>query len=423
MNESRSLAKKVFVPVALLAAGLLLLVVLSLRIGTLPVSTDDAVGALFSYDEDSYPQQVIRSLRLPRTLLGLAVGAALGVSGAVIQGISRNPLGDPGILGINSGAALAIVVALSVFGITSPGAYVWIGFLGSLAAAVLVIGLGSAGQRDLSGPRLVLAGFVTSTLLSAWMTAVLLLDAQTLDLVRFWLAGSLAGRDPLSLVQVAPFLVLGTGALLFSGTALNILQLGEDSARSLGMNTALVRTILGIGVVLASGAAVAAAGPISFVGLAVPHLVRALTGTDYRRILPLAALAGPIVLLASDIVGRLVVRPSELQVGIVTAVLGAPVLIALLLGKDRRRRAAVATSAGVATGAESTADAGPATGAEPATSAGTAPRAGVATGADAMPGSEPTSGADAAAGTDAGAAMRADAATGADKSSAKGPTI
>jgi iron complex transport system permease protein len=323
------------------SAGLLLgcavLVVvglLSLRIGSVDVNTEDALNALFAYNPTSYEQTVVRSLRLPRTLIGLCVGAALAVAGAIMQAATRNPLAGPSILGVSSGAAFAIVTAVFLGRLTAPLQYVWFAFAGALGASALVYFVGSLGRDGPSPVKLALAGAIVTALLGAWTTALLLLNQQTLDVVRFWLAGSLSGRDLTVLWTVLPFIVVGlVGGLLF-GTQLNILSLGEDTARALGVRTGLVRAACALLVVMLTGAAVAAAGPIGFVGLAVPHLVRAVVGPDYRWVLPYAALVGPGLLLAADILGRVLARPSELQVGIVTAFCGAPFLI--YLARQRR---------------------------------------------------------------------------------------
>lgn len=320
----------------LLTATLVVTAVLSLRIGSLGLSTDDAVAALFRYDANSYEQTVVRSLRLPRTLIGLGVGAALAVSGAVMQAATRNPLAGPSILGVSSGASFAVVSAIYFLGIASPSGYVWFAFAGAAAASLLVYGIASAGRGGATPVKLALSGVIVSALLASWSTALLLLDQETLDRVRFWSAGSLAGR-PLDIFwTVLPFLLVGlTGALLMS-RQLNVMSLGEDTAKALGLHTGRVRLISAVLVVMMTGAAVAAAGPIGFVGLAVPHIVRIVSGPDYRWVLAYCVLVGPILLLGADIVGRVIVRPAELQVGIITALCGAPFLI----GIARQRRVA-----------------------------------------------------------------------------------
>lgn len=311
------------------ALGLLALVaLLSIRVGSVPIDTGTVFDALFHFD-GSDEHIIVRSLRVPRTLIGLGVGAALAVAGAVAQGVTRNPLGSPDILGINAGAAFAIVTAIHGLGFVTPSAYLWFAFAGALCAAVLVYALGSAG----GGPtpvKLALSGAVLTALLGSWTTALLVLDQRTLDEARFWLAGSLAGRELSVFVTVVPFLVAGLVMSLVLGRQLNALSLGEDVSRGLGQRTTLVRIACALAVVFLAGAAVAVAGPIVFVGLATPHIVRVIAGADYRWILCYSLALGPVLLLASDILGRVVVRPAELQVGIVTAFCGAPVLIHLV---------------------------------------------------------------------------------------------
>jgi iron complex transport system permease protein len=313
----------------LVAGALAFVVILSLRIGSIGITNADAFDALFRYRPESYEQTVVRTMRLPRTVIGLGVGAALAVAGAAMQATTRNPLADPSLLGVNSGASFAIVTAVYFGHLTHPLQYVWFGFLGALGAALLVYVIGAAGAGGATPVKLALAGVIVSALLGAWSTALLLLSKQTLDVVRFWLAGSLAGRDLTLFFAVVPFLALGVGGMLLLGRQLNLLSLGEETARALGMRTGRMRAVVALLVVLMAGASVAAAGPIGFVGLAVPHLVRAMVGPDYRWVLPFCVLVGPLLLLSADIAGRVVARPAELQVGIITALVGAPFLIAL----------------------------------------------------------------------------------------------
>lgn len=321
----------------LVGIGLLVMVSLaSLRIGSIGITTTEAVDALFNYDPTSYNETVVRSLRLPRTVIGLGVGAALAVAGAMMQATTRNPLADPSILGVNSGAAFAIVTAIFFFGLTQPYEYVWLAFAGAGAASALVYAIAAAGRGGATPVKLALAGAVVTALLGAWITALLLLDEQTLDIVRFWLAGSLVGRSLSVFWLVLPFMAIGLVGGLLLTRQLNVMNLGEDAARALGLNTGRLRLTTSLLVVLMTGAAVSAAGPIGFVGLAVPHVVRVFTGPDYRWILAYCLVAGPLLLLSADITGRVIARPAEVQVGIVTAMCGAPFLIAIA----RQRRVA-----------------------------------------------------------------------------------
>lgn len=314
---------------ALAAAGALLAVVilLGLRLGSIPITGWDAFNALFRYSPDSYEQTVVRFMRLPRTVIGLGVGAALAVAGAAMQATTRNPLADPSILGVNSGAAFGVVAAVYFAQLTHPLHFVGFAFAGGIAASAIVYAFASAGTGGASPVKLALAGVVVSALLNSWLTAMLLLNRETLDVVRFWLAGSLAGRDAAVFYAVSPFLVAGVAGMLLAGSQLNVLSMGEETARVLGMDTGKTRMLVTALVVLMVGAAVAAAGPIGFVGLAVPHIARALVGPDYRWVLPFCVVLGPLLLLGADVAGRVIARPAEVHVGIVTAFVGAPFLI------------------------------------------------------------------------------------------------
>lgn len=329
----------------LLGLGVLLLLVVSGTIcsflyGARSIPAEDAWAALrdlpatsSSPEEVPVNQRVVAELRLPRTILAIIVGAALGVAGALIQGHTRNPLADPGILGISSGAALSVVASYALLGISAPWATAVVAFLGAIAATALVFGLASAGRATVNPLTLVLGGAALSAVLSAITSAFVLTSENNLDRMRFWTVGSLAGRDMNIALSVLPFVVLGLILAFATGPQLNILNLGDDVAADLGINTAAAR-LGGMGIIaLLAGAATAAAGPLGFIGLVVPHIVRALTGPDYKWILPYSALAGAALLLYADVVGRLIARPGELQVGIVLAFVGAPFFIVLIYRK------------------------------------------------------------------------------------------
>nr|WP_246632155.1 iron chelate uptake ABC transporter family permease subunit [Pseudonocardia nigra] len=277
---------------------------------------------------------VVRALRLPRTLLGVLVGAALGMAGALIQGHTRNPLADPGLLGVNAGAGFLVVIGIYVFGVTSLYGYIWFAFVGALGASAAVFVLGSVGRGGPTPVALALAGTAVTALLLALTSAIILIDVQTLDAYRFWAVGSLAGRDAEIAGQVVWFLLVGAAIGLAGSPALNALALGDDVARSLGHSVLRTRVLGIVAITLLAGGATAACGPIAFVGLVVPHIVRAFTGPDYRWLLPASALAGAVLLLLADIIGRVVVRPGELQVGIVLALVGGPFFVWLV----RRRK-------------------------------------------------------------------------------------
>lgn len=322
------------IPILLTGVGALALcAALSLALGARSVPLSTVADALFGHARGR-DALVVTGLRLPRTVIGLAVGAALGVAGAVAQAVTRNPLASPTTLGINAGAGFAVVVAIFALKLNSPAEYVWFAFAGAAAAALFAQALARR-AGDIDPVRLALGGTVLQLVLLSWTSAVMLLNQRTLDEARFWLAGSLSGRTFDVLWPVLPTLVLGLLVALAISPALNALALGDDAAQALGVPVARIRLAGGVAVVLLAGSAVAVAGPVAFIGLAAPHLVRPLLGGDHRLLVPGCLIAGPLLLLGSDVVGRLVIRPSELEVGIVTAFLGAP-LLALLARKVTR---------------------------------------------------------------------------------------
>jgi iron complex transport system permease protein len=321
--------------VGVAVAALLGCVVLSLVVGAMPVPLHD-VAAAFTAHDGSDAHLVVTELRVPRTALGLLVGAALGTAGALMQGVTRNPLAEPGILGINAGAAFAVVLAIHLLGVQTVAGYAVFALAGAGLAAVIVYALGATGGGGATPVRLALAGAVLTSLLVALTSAILVLDTQTLDEFRFWIVGSIAGRDMGVLWDVLPFLTAGLLLAAPAGRWLNALALGEDVARSLGQRVARVRALAATSFVLCAGGAVAAAGPIAFVGLTVPHIARGLVGPDYRWIVPYSAVLGAVLLLAADVLGRVIASPAEVEVGIVTAAIGAPFFIWLV----RRRRLA-----------------------------------------------------------------------------------
>lgn len=306
----------------LLTALLLGAVVLSLVVGSGSVSLHDVWAGLFHPDLSVRGQLVVQEVRLPRTLAGLLAGAALGLAGAVMQGVTRNPLADPTLLGVNSGASVAVVFAMSVLSLTEPEQYIWFGFLGACLASVLVYGVASFGREGATPIKLALAGAAATGLLISLTDAMLLTDSLTYDQFRFWQVGSLNGRDLDVLLQALPFVVAGGVLALCLGPRLNGLALGDDVARGLGQRVGVARLLGAASVVLLCGAATAVAGPIGFVGLAVPHAVRMITGPDHRWLLPYSALLAPVLLLVADVIGRVVAPPGEVQVGVVTAAVG-----------------------------------------------------------------------------------------------------
>ena len=310
-------------------AALLIAVLASLALGSRQVGFGTSIEALFSYDRTLADHIVVNAQRVPRMAIGLLAGTALGAAGAQIQGVTRNPLAGPGILGINAGAALFVAVGIFQLGMESISTYAWMGLAGAGVTAVLVYVIGQGVGASPSPIRLVLAGAALTGLLTSITTAILLLDLATLDEFRFWVVGSISGRDADIARQVTPFVVVGLLLAALTPRSLNAIAMGDEVARSLGVSIRRDRALVISSVVCLAGAATAAAGPIAFVGLAVPHAARALTGPDYRWIVPVSAVLGAALMLGADVVGRFIVPPGELQVGIVTALVGAPVFIAV----------------------------------------------------------------------------------------------
>lgn len=312
---------------------LLVCLLASVLLGAADIAPGTVWQAIFQFD-GSTEHLIIRTVRLPRAILAVVVGAALSVAGAITQGLTRNPLAAPDILGIDMGAALAMVLAIFLWG--NGGSYVGFAFAGAAIAAITVYWLGSMGRSGLTPLKLVIAGAAIWYLLSSLTYGILILSQRTLDEIRFWLAGSLAGQDLAGLLPVLPYIAVGLVGALALGRPLTLLSLGEDTAQGLGLQTAWVKVGAAIVVVLLAGSAVALAGPIGFVGLVVPHVVRFGVGVDYRWILPYAMVTGGILLSVADIAARLVIQPQELPVGIMTALVGAPFFIYLARSRIKR---------------------------------------------------------------------------------------
>jgi iron complex transport system permease protein len=313
-----------------LGVALAAAVLLSLAVGARGISPQAVIDAFVAFDPGNSDHLVVRDLRLPRTLVGLAVGAALAVAGALMQAITRNPLADPGLLGVNSGASLAVVLAIWGLHISNSNLLVWFAFAGAGGVSVLVYMLGSLGRGGATPVRLALAGAAINALLLALVSAVLLLSKETLDIFRFWVVGSLSGSTGAVLVDLVPYLGVGLLLAAWVGRSLNAVALGDETARALGTKLAATRILTMLAVTLLCGAAVAAAGPIGFVGLIVPHAARAWCGADQRWLLSYSVLLGPVVLIACDVLGRVVLPPGEVQVGIMTALVGGPLFVAVV---------------------------------------------------------------------------------------------
>ncbi|MEQ6026130.1 iron ABC transporter permease [Streptomyces salinarius] len=317
-----------------LAALLVVAAAASLAVGARALSPAEVWHGLFAAPE---PDQrlteirlIVQTVRVPRTVLAVVAGVALGVGGALIQGYTRNPIADTGLLGVNSGASFAVVSGIAAFGFTSPFQYVWFGFAGAAVAGVVVFGLSSIGRGAGNPLTLALAGQGVTVFLAAMTTAVALTDKASLNALRFWNAGSLTGVGFDVIWPVSAFVAAGLLAALTTLPSVNLLNLGDDVARGLGVNITLTRTVGIVAITLLAGAATAACGPIAFLGLMVAHVARYLTGPDYRWLVPYAGLLGAVVLLVCDIVGRLVVRPGELDAGVVVSLLGAPFFAVLV---------------------------------------------------------------------------------------------
>jgi len=323
-------ARRRLVGMVVLAVAVSFGVLLSLAVGAKSMPWSTVIDAFVAFDPASTDHLIVRELRLSRTLLAILVGAALGSAGALMQGVTRNPLADPGLLGVNAGASFAIVLAIWSFGITSVTGLVWFAFIGAALASVAVYLLGTAGRGGATPVRLALAGAALAALLFALTRAVTLLDQATLDQFRFWAVGSLAGRSDGVAGQVGVFIAVGLVLAMATARQLNALALGEEAARALGIRVNLTRATSVLAITLLCGSAVAAAGPIGFVGLVVPHVVRTWFGPDQRWLLPGSAVAGVALLLICDTLGRVVARPGEVQVGIMTAAIGGPVFVLLV---------------------------------------------------------------------------------------------
>ncbi len=329
-------SRALLLPGLVLCLALLLLCILwSITLGAADIAPSTVYAAIFAPD-GSFEHLIIQTVRLPRVLSGIVVGAALAVAGALMQGLTRNPLADSGLLGINSGAAFAVVLAVFLLGNPPLSAYALFGFIGAAVAAALVYLLGSMGRGGATPLRLTLAGVILSAFVSAFTTAILIGDTETLDKIRFWTAGSLAGREMPLLLQTSPYILAGlVGAVLVS-RQITTISLGEDVAKGLGQNTGWVKGIAALIVVLLAGGAVALAGPIGFVGLVVPHVVRFLVGVDYRWVVPYSAVLGAALVTVADTGARVIIRPQELPVGVMMALIGAPFFIALARWKVKR---------------------------------------------------------------------------------------
>lgn len=318
--------------IVLLAIALAIVCIASIFFGSQRIDVDEVWLGLITGQGD--PGAIVQGMRVPRTLIGLAVGAALGIAGALIQGFTRNPLADPGILGVNAGASLGVTIGVAFFGLSAASGYIWFSFAGAIVATVLVYLIGSAGRSAPDPLRMTLAGVALGAVMGGVVAAIGLLNPRAFDAIRTWNAGSLTALTP-DVHTVIPFLLVGLVLAFCLAPSLNALALGDELATALGSRVVLTRVLSIVAVTLLCGAATAAAGPIAFVGLMVPHAVRWFVGPHQGWILLGTLFAAPLLLLTADVVGRSVLRSGELPVSVMTALIGAPVLIALV----RRRKA------------------------------------------------------------------------------------
>ncbi|RUL50486.1 FecCD family ABC transporter permease [Lysinibacillus antri] len=314
--------------VGLAIGGLVLLIfnILSLVLGYTDLTFHTVIDAFIHFN-GSNEHIIIQDVRLPRALIATAVGASLGIAGALLQALTKNPLASPDILGFNAGASLFIVIALMLFSVSSLQTITWIAFLGATVAGLLVYFLGSIGRDGMTPIKMTLAGVAIAALFASLTQGLLVMDESALDQVLFWMSGSVQGRELEVLIAVLPYLVTGIIIALLIAKKINILTMGEDVAKGLGQRTSSVKLIAGISIVLLAGGSVAIAGPIGFIGIVVPHLVKSIIGNDYRWIIPYCAIFGGVFLLIADIGARYVLMPQEVPVGIMTALVGAPFFI------------------------------------------------------------------------------------------------
>lgn len=322
--------KKIILLAGAGAIGLLLSVLASLALGSRNVGLKEVLEALLHSGGTSFDSLVVHE-RIPRTVFSIIAGASLGVSGALMQAITRNPIADPSILGVNTGASLFVVSGIAFFHINTANQYIWFALAGAAVTAVFVYRIGSMGSGGATPIKLALAGAATSAALSSLVSAVILPRTEVMNAFRFWQVGSVSGATWEGILSVSPFLVVGLVIGILLASALNALALGDDVATGLGVNTGLIRIAGALAGVLLCGATTALAGPIGFVGLMIPHTMRLICGPNMRYIVPMSAIGGAILLTVSDIIGRLIGYPGELEAGIITAFFGAPILIMIAM--------------------------------------------------------------------------------------------
>ncbi|AOH57093.1 iron ABC transporter [Peribacillus muralis] len=281
----------------------------------------------FTHFDGSNEHIVIQSVRLPRALIASAIGASLAISGVLMQTLTKNPLASPDIFGVNAGAGLAVVAGITIFGISNMQVFTWLSFIGAAIAAISIYMIGSMGRGGLTPMKLTLAGAAMTAMVASLTQGLLVSNEALLDQVLFWLAGSVSGRSLDNLVAVLPYLLVGWGLALIVSGKMNVLSMGEDVAKGLGLNIVFLKLVLGLSVILLAGGSVAVAGPIGFIGIVVPHLTRYIVGIDHRWLIPFSGLLGAVLLIAADIISRYILMPREVPVGVMTAIIGTPFFI------------------------------------------------------------------------------------------------
>ncbi|CAG7650947.1 putative siderophore transport system permease protein YfiZ [Paenibacillus solanacearum] len=309
------------------AAGLLLCLAASILFGAVNYNWHTAWDAAFHYDEAVSEQVILRTTRMPRAFIAAAIGASLAIAGALMQTLTRNPLASPSVLGVNAGATCLVVIAAVALSVSSMQALAWIAFIGAAAGALAVYALGSIGRDGLTPLKIVLAGSAMTALFASITQGILVLNKQGLSSVLFWLTGTIAGRSPDMLVAVLPYMAVSWLGAWFLSRDMNVLQMGEDTAKGLGQKTIAVKALAGLIIVVLAGSSVSIAGPIGFIGIVIPHISRFFIGIDHRWVIPYCAVLGAIVLILSDLAARFMMIPEEMPVGVMTAVIGAPFFI------------------------------------------------------------------------------------------------
>lgn len=328
------MGKKKFVFSIILCLALLsVMAIFSISLGAKSIAFSKVIEVLLGNDPDSLEQAIILQ-RIPRTIFGILAGGALGISGALMQSITRNPIADPSILGVNTGASLFVVAGIAFFNITVAYQYIWLAIIGAGVTAVFVYSVASMGKDGATPLKLALSGSAVSIVLGSLVSTIMLPNNRVMEAFRFWQVGSIGSATWENIMLISPFLVVGFIISMFISGYLNNLALGDEAATALGTNVVMTRTIGALSSVLLCGATTALAGPIGFVGLIIPHIIRLIFGSEMGKMLPLSFLGSAILMLVSDVIGRIVSLPGETEVGIVTAVLGAPVFI-LAIRKGR----------------------------------------------------------------------------------------